>query len=48
MTCIPGNIFYKGVKIQLLDLPYVIVEVEVVVVSGAAVAIIVVLIVVVV
>ena len=21
LTCIPGNIFYKGVKLQLLDLP---------------------------
>eukprot|EP00501_MAST-03F_sp_TOSAG23-6_P001658 GSMAST32.ASY1.ANO1.1727.1 assembled CDS len=24
LTCIPGNIFYKGVKIQLLDLPGII------------------------
>ena len=24
LTCIPGNIYYKGVKIQMLDLPGII------------------------
>jgi ribosome-interacting GTPase 1 len=24
LTCIPGNVFYKGTRIQLLDLPGII------------------------